>query len=147
MQDVKKILRNFEQALPKSSWFEDGWEIFNRGPYLQLYKEEWYNKKQGGIHFETYIEDRKIKNKAFTICMHVEEDYPQQQAFLKEFLRLEAERIRSWKGYSVVGKGYSVCIRTLPLSFKNLEQRLLEEFNRLRLLEPSIEKTLHKLKG
>ena len=79
--------------------------------------------------------------------MHVEEDCPRQQVFMQEFLALEADRIQSWKGYRVVGKGCSVCIRTLPLSFKNLEQRLLEEFSKLRLPETSVERTLLKLEG
>ena len=147
MQDIKKIFRNFEQMLRKTSWFQDDWEIFNRGPYLQLSKKGWYNQKQGGIHLETYIENREIKKKEFPICMHVEEDCPRQQVFMQEFLALEADRIQSWKGYRVVGKGCSVCIRTLPLSFKNLEQRLLEEFSELRLLETSVERTLLKLEG
>lgn len=37
---------------------------------------------------------------------------------------------------------YGVCQRTLPLNFKSLEQRIFEEFNRLRTLESSIERIL-----
>ena len=37
---------------------------------------------------------------------------------------------------------YSVCERNMPLNFKNLEDRLLEEFNRLRRLEPAIDDIL-----
>ena len=48
------------------------WNIYNRGEYLQLYKDGWYNHNQGGIHFETYIETREIKNKEFPICVHAE---------------------------------------------------------------------------
>ena len=145
MKDLKKVFRNLEQALRKSNWFDDGWDIFNRGAYLQLYKETWYNQNNGGVHFETFIETPQIRKKEFPVCMHAEEDCPQQQRFIEEFLALEADRINSWKGYSVIGEGYSICSRTLPLNFKNLEQRLLEEFNRLRQLEASIEQALHKV--
>ena len=77
--------------------------------------------------------------------MHAEEDCPQQLAFIEKFLELENERIKSWKGYQTIGKGYHICERTLPLNFKNLEQRIFEEFNRLRQLETSIEKTLNEI--
>lgn len=145
MKDIKKVFRNLEQALRKSIWFDDGWDIYNRGPYLQLYKDSWYNQNQGGIHFETYIEAPQIKKKEFPVCMHAEEDCPQQQRFIQEFLTLEADRIGNWKGYSVIGNGFNICSRTLPLNFKNLEQRLLEEFNRLRQLDASIEQALNKV--
>jgi hypothetical protein len=45
----------------------------------------------------------------------------------------------------VVGTGYSICQRTLPLNFKNPEQRLFEEFNRLRQLETGVEQALRAL--
>ncbi|MCG6873162.1 MAG: hypothetical protein LJE84_12800, partial [Gammaproteobacteria bacterium] len=82
--------------------------------------------------------------KAFPICMHAEEDCPSQQAFIEKFLAVEGDRIRSWKGYQL-GDGYSICKRTLPLNFKNLERRLLEEFNRLRQLEAGIEEALQAI--
>jgi hypothetical protein len=77
--------------------------------------------------------------------MHAEEDCPSQEIFVEKFIELEGSRINDWKGYKVSGKGYSVCQRTLPLNYKNLEQRLLEEFNRLRQLEPGIEQVLREL--
>ena len=55
---------------------------------------------------------------------------------------MESQRIKGWKGYKVVGKGFNICERRLPLNFKNLEQRILEELNRLRQLEAGIEQTL-----
>ena len=145
MKDLKKIFRNLEKKLNQSSWFEDDWEIYNRGAYLQLYKADWHNQNQGGIHFETYIEAPQIKQKTFPICMHAEEDCPSQSEFIQKFLEIEVDRIRSWKGYQVVGQGYSICQRTLPLNFKNLEQRLVEEFNRLRQLETGVEQALRAL--
>lgn len=145
MKDIKKLFRNLEQNLRQSSWFDDGWDIYNRGPYLQLYKENWYNQNQGGVHFETYIEAPQLQKKEFPVHMHAEEDCPQQQRFIEAFLALEADRIKNWKGYSVIGEGYNICSRTLPLNFKNLEQRLFEEFNRLRQLEASIDAALNKV--
>lgn len=145
MKDIKKLFRNLEQNLRQSSWFDDGWDIYNRGPYLQIYKENWYNQNQGGVHFETYIEAPQLQKKEFPVHMHAEEDCPQQQRFIEAFLALEADRIKNWKGYSVIGEGYNICSRTLPLNFKNLEQRLFEEFNRLRQLEASIDAALNKV--
>ena len=145
MKDIKGVFRNLESKLRQSRWFTDEWAIYNRGPYLQLYKSNWHNENQGGVHFETYIEAPQIKEKAFPICMHAEEDCPSQPAFIQSFLELEGDRIRSWKGYQTVGKGYSICQRKLPLNFKNLEDRLLEEFNRLRQLEAGIDQILRTL--
>ncbi|MGH1427869.1 MAG: hypothetical protein ACRBEE_08015 [Arenicella sp.] len=145
MKDIKNIFRNFEKKLKQSSWFEDDWEIYNRGAYLQLYKRNWHNQNQGGIHFETYIEAPQIKQKSFPICMHAEEDCPSQPEFIQKFLDLEEGRIKSWKGYQTVGKGYHICQRILPLNFKHLEQRLFDEFNRLRQLENSVEQVLESL--
>lgn len=142
MKDIKSVFRNLEKKLTESKWFRDDWGIYNRGAYLQLYKLNWYNESQGGVHFETYIEGPQIKQKEFPVCVHAEEDCPSQQAFIEGLLALEGDRIRSWKGYKAIGKGYSVCQKTLPLNFKNLENRLLEEFNRLRQLEAGIDQVL-----
>ena len=145
MKDIKNIFRNVEKRLRASRWFEDEWEIYNRGTYLQLAKSNWYNGSQGGVHFETYIEAPQVRKKAFPVCMHAEEDCPSQARFIDDFLQLEQARIRSWKGYQVIGDGYSICQRELPLNFKNLEERLLEELNRLRQLESSVDKVLQSL--
>jgi hypothetical protein len=98
MRDIKKIFRYLEEKLEQSSWFENEWEIYNRGAYLQLYKVNWHNHNQGGIHFETYIGTPQIKQKAFPVCMHAEEDCPSQSEFIKKFIALEGNRIKSWKG-------------------------------------------------
>jgi hypothetical protein len=145
MKDIKKIFHNLEEKLKQSNWFEDEWKIYNRGAYLQLYKVNWHNHNQGGIHFETYIEAPQIKQKAFPVCMHAEEDCPSQSEFIQKFLALEGDRIKSWKGYQAGGKNYSICQRTLPLNFKNLEQRIFDEFNRLRQLESGVEQALRTL--
>ena len=99
MKNSKSIFRNLEIRLLQSSWFVNGWNIYNRGEYLQLYKDGWYNHNQGGIHFETYIETREIKNKEFPICVHAEGDCPSQERFIEKLLALESTRIKSWKGY------------------------------------------------
>lgn len=145
MKDIKNVFRNLEKRLKQSNWFDDDWEIYNRGAYLQLYKSDWYNHNQGGIHFETYIAAPQIKQKAFPICMHAEEDCPSQSEFIQRFLAIEGDRINRWKGYQAIGSGYSICQRTLPLNFKNLEQRLFEEFNQLRQLEAGVEQALAAL--
>ena len=145
MKNSKGIFRNLEKRLLQSSWFVNGWNIYNRGEYLQLYKDGWYNHNQGGIHFETYIETREIKNKEFPICVHAEGDCPSQERFIEKLLALEGARIKSWKGYKVVGKGYVICERKLPLRSKNLEERIFQELNRLRQLEDGIEKALNEI--
>ena len=142
MKDIRNTFRNLEKMLKQASWFDDDWEIYNRGPYLQLYKSNWHNHNQGGIHFETFIESPQIKKKAFPIFMHAEEDCPSQADFIRKFLELEGGRINNWKGYQTVGSGYSICQRTMPLNFKNIEQRIYEEFNRLRQLEFGVEQAL-----
>ena len=145
MKKVKNIFRNLEKQLRQSKWFDDDWDIYNRGDYLQLYKLNWHNHNQGGIHFETYIEMPQIKQKAFPICMHAEEDCPSQSEFIQKFLEIEADRIMSWKGYRTIGEGYHICQRTQPLNFRNLEQRIFDEFNCLRQLEYGVEQALAAL--
>jgi len=147
MKDVKAVFRNLEKMLRQAAWFEDGWEIFNRGSYMQLYKSNWYNANQGGVHFETFIEDAQFREKAFPISLHAEEDCPSQQRFIEALIDSERGRIQGWKGYRLVGKGYTVCERSLPLNFKALEQRLLQEFNQLRELEGAVDKALSQLEG
>ena len=111
MKDVKKVFKNLEEILRSSSWFNDGWEIYNRGPYLQLYREDWFNQNQGGVHFETFIEANQVRDKIFPIAMHAEEDCPSQERFVQQFIELEGGRISSWKGYKAVGEGYTICER------------------------------------
>ena len=145
MKDIKKVFRTIEDTLKRSSWYGDDWEIYNRGTYLQLYKSDWFNQNQGGVHFETFIEANQIRDKMVPISVHAEEDCPQQALFIQELLTAEGDRMRGWKGYKSIGDGYVVCERRLPLNFKNLEQRLVEEFNRLRQLEHAIDTTLARL--
>ncbi len=145
MKDVKNVFRKLEKNLKQSRWFDENWQIYNRGSYLQLYKTNWHNDNQGGVHFETYIEAAQIKQKAFPICLHAEEDCPSQALFIQTLLALEGERIQRWKGYQTDGTGYSICQKTLPLNFKNLEDRLLHELNQLRQLEPAIDQVLSTL--
>ena len=145
MKNIKGVFRNLEKRLYQASWFDDDWCIYNRGEYLQLYKESWHNHNQGGIHFETFIESREIRQKEFPICVHAEEDCPSQQRFIQELLALEGERIRGWKGYKAVGSGYTICERKMPLNFKNLEQRLFDEFSKLRKLESGIQEALSRV--
>ena len=72
-------------------------EIYNRGDYLQLYKMNWHNNSQGGVHFET-IEAAQIKQKKFPIvCMpknlvHHNSNLSKNFWILKEN-RSKAERI------------------------------------------------------
>ena len=145
MKDIKNIFRNLEKKLKQARWFEADWEVYNRGSYLQLYKTTWHNHNQGGIHFETFIEAREIRQKEFPVCLHAEEDCPFQQRFIHELLAIEGERIRNWKGYKTIGKGYSICERKLPLKSKNLDQRIYEELSRLRKLEAGIAEALNRV--
>lgn len=145
MKNSKSIFRSLEKKLTQASWFRDDWNIYNRGEYLQLYKDSWHNGNQGGIHFETYIEDRERLQKSFPICVHAEEDCPSQARFIEAFMALEGDRIRGWKGYKAIGKGYTICVRRLPLNVKNLDQRIFEEFSRLRKLESGIQEALRRV--
>lgn len=145
MKDVKNVFRTLEKKLRQARWFDNEWDIYNRGNYLQLFKGSWHNGNQGGVHFETFIEAPQLKAKAFPICLHAEEDCPAQARFIQMLLELEGERIQGWKGYEIVGDGYTICQRSLPLNFKNLEDRLIEELNRLRQLESTIDQILHTL--
>ena len=73
MKNIKNIFRNLEKKLKQASWFEPDWEIYNRGEYLQLYKANWHNENQGGIHFETYIE--RLSNYTSEIPNDLAEDF------------------------------------------------------------------------
>ena len=145
MKDIKAVFRNLEKTMRHTAWFQDGWEIYNRGAYMQLYKSNWCNENQGGVHFETFIEGPQLRQKAFPICLHAEEDCPSQQQFIEALIESEGNRIRNWKGYKLVGTGYTVCERVLPLNFKKLEERLLQEFNQLRELEGAVDQVLSQL--
>ena len=122
MKDIKGVFRNLEKLIRGSRWFEYDWEIYNSGAYLQLYKK-----------------------KSFPIPMHAEEDCPNQAIFIKNFLELEQERISKWKDYKIRGSGYTIFQRTLPLNFKNLEQRILQELSEIRQLESGVDKTLGEI--
>ena len=145
MKNIKNIFRNLEKQLRQTSWFNEDWEIYNRGDYLQLYKVNWCNQNQGGVHFETFIEAPQIKKKSFPICMHAEEDCPSRNIFKENFLRFENERLNQWKGYERVGGEYSIIQKTLPLNYKNLEKRLFDEFSQLRKLANSVDDILNSI--
>ena len=77
--------------------------------------------------------------------MHAEEDCPNQATFIEKFLELEQERISKRKDYKIRGSGYTIFQRTLPLNFKNLEQRILQELSEIRQLESGVDKTLGEI--
>lgn len=145
MKRIKGIFRTLETQMRSKAWFDDGWEIYNRGEYMHLYKSNWYNDNQGGVHFESFIEAPQLKTKSFPICMHAEEDCPSQHAFIVRFLELTGQRIRGWKGYRTIGRGYQICERTLPLNLRSAEQRLMEEFGKLRSLADDVDRVLREL--
>ena len=145
MKDIRNIFRRLEKLLKEAKWFDDEWEIYNRGPYLQLYKSNWYNHNQGGIHFETSIEAPQLKSKSFPIAMQAEEDCPSRQSFLERFLLLERDRIARWNTYQIQTSENTVVQRILPLNYKNLEQRIYGELNQLRQLADGIDQTLRGL--
>ena len=98
MKEIKALFRNVEKMLKQARWYDDDWEIYNRGPYLQLYKSTWCNQSQQGVHFETYIEAPQIKQKVFPICFHAEQECPEQLQFMQKLLAVESRQIQSWKG-------------------------------------------------
>ena len=104
-------------------------------------------RTRAGYISKLYIEAPQVKKKSFPICFHAEEECPVQQTFISRFLESHGDEIRGWKGYRVQGDGYRVCQRELPLNTKNLEQRLVEEFNRLRQLEVGIDQALQDIQG
>ena len=142
MKNIKSIFSKLESSLRNARWFAEGWEIYNRGVYLQLSKEGWHNERQNGVHFETYIEKPQIRERIVPIFLHAESDVPQQAEFIDRLLARERDRIQSWKGDEIVGHDYGVCQRVLPLNVKHLAGRMFEELNRLRQLESAIDDTI-----
>ena len=49
------------------------------------------------------------------------------------------------KDYKIKGSGYTIFQRTLPLNFKNLEQRILQELSETRQLESGVDKILSEI--
>ena len=145
MKDIRNIFRRLEKLLKEAKWFDDEWEIYNRGPYLQLYKSNWYNHNQSGIHIETTIEATHLKRKSFPIAMHSEEDCPSRQRYLARFLLLERDRIARWNTYQIQTSENTVVQRILPLNYKNLEQRIYGELNQLRQLADGVDRALQNL--
>ena len=88
MKEVKTKFKRLERKISGARWFAEDWEIYNRGPYLQLYKSNWFNGSQGGIHFETFIEGSELKKKSFPVCFHAEEDCPSQSVFIEQLLKI-----------------------------------------------------------
>ena len=76
MKDFKSVFKELENNLTRQKWFTQDWSIYNRGVYMQIAKENWFNHDQGGIHFETYVEKYEIEEKIVPIHMHVEDDFP-----------------------------------------------------------------------
>ena len=142
MRDFKPVFKDIEKGLSRQKWFDENWRIYNRGVYMQVYKENWFNDNQGGIHFETYVEKYELEEKIVPIHMHVEDDFPESAAFIPRFVERARGIIEGWKGYKVYGTGYLVCQRKLPLDPGALAGLLLEEFGRLQSLAPVIDQTI-----
>lgn len=142
MKDFKSVFKELEKNLAKQKWFDGNWSIYNRGVYMQVYKENWFNDDQGGIHFETYVEKYELESKIVPIHMHVEDDFPEAQKFIPLFVERARDTISGWKGYKVSGAGYLICQRKLPLDPGSLASQLLEEFGRLQQLAPVIDQTI-----
>ncbi|MBI4179869.1 hypothetical protein HY522_10665 [bacterium] len=145
MKDYKSVFKELENNLMSLKWWTESWTIYNRGVYMQVAKENWFNDNQGGIHFETYVEKNELAEKLVPIHMHVEDEFPKQDEFVRLFTERARPQIEKWKGYKVYGTGYLICQRKLPLDPKSLSSRLIEEYSRLRDLEPLIDKTIEDI--
>ena len=144
MKDFKSVFKELEKNLTRQKWFSSDWTIYNRGVYMQVAKENWFNDNQGGIHFETYVEKDELEEKMVPIHMHVEDDFPEGEKFIRLFTEKARPTISSWKGYKVYGTGYLICQRKLPLDPGALSMKLLEEFTRLQQLTPLIDSTIQE---
>jgi len=142
VRDFKPVFKEIERSLERQKWFSSDWRIYNRGVYMQVYKNNWFNDDQGGIHFETYVEKDELAEKQVPIHMHVESDFPKDEEFVRLFTGLARPVIEGWKGYKVQGTGYMICQRKLPLDPQSLQSRLVEEFGRLQELAPMIDRTI-----
>ncbi len=147
MRDFKSVFKELENNLRRAKWFTGDWDIYNRGVYMQVYKRNWFNDNQGGIHFETYVEDYELKDKLVPIHMHVEDEFPAQEEFIRKFTETARRTIEGWKGYKVYGTGYLVCQRKLPLDPQKLASSLLEEFGKLQQLSAAIDQTIGQVVG
>ena len=146
MKDIRNIFRRLEKLLKEAKWFDDEWEIYNRGPYLQLYKSNWYNHNQGGIHFETSIEAPQLKSKSFDRDARRGELPVTAEFFLERFLLLERDRIARWNTYQIQTSENTV-VSEYCLLITNLEQRIYGELNQLRQLADGIDQTLQAFKS
>ena len=97
MKNVKSIFRSVEEKLNSLSWFNDDWEIYNRGDYLQLAKVNWYNGNQGGVHFETYIEASQIKEKLFLFLCMQKKTARRRENLFKNSLSLKVNVLKAGK--------------------------------------------------
>ena len=114
------------------------------GSLLQLYKVNWCNQNQGGVHFETFIEAPQIKKELFLfVCML--KKIVHRNMFKENFFRFENDRLNQWKGYERVGGEYNIIQKTLPLNYKNLEKRLFDEFSQLHKLANSVDDILNSI--
>ena len=129
MKEVKTKFKRLERKISAARWFAEDWEIYNRGPYLQLYKSNWFNGSQGGIHFETFIEGSELKKKVFPY-VSMRRRIVLAIVFIEQLLKIEETEFAVGRGIRLGDKA-TTSVKVLPLNFKNIEDKIFEELNRL----------------
>lgn len=146
------LFKKLERALTSQPWFSDGWIIytghFSEGIFLQLYKAEWHNHNQRGIHLETWVSIDGVRNGSVPVVLHVEREAPYRKGLNHLLVERGTGLMTSWPGYSVSCTNVMErFIHRFPLSRNTLVKRLTEEFTRVQEIGDVIDGVLAELSG
>lgn len=145
MASISDYITAFDKLAKQFSEME-GWEVRQeRGSaYLHVSKPNWLDQNMNGIHLETYVMDDQLHTGYAPVCVHCEGGFPKQREFVKLFTERARKQIESWPGYTVKGKGCSVCEVMVPIKSTADEtvELLASELFRLQTLAPLIDQTI-----
>ncbi len=161
--ELKSLQQKFEKVqklLQSKAWFIKGKWLVAQHPFpelkpdgvtLHVFKKNWFNDENLGIHFESYLDLNSKKQKKTYITFHAlqYEYFPKTKISRKKFSQqlVDAiyDEVNNWDGYSFrAGKyGLQPFTKFLDASSLKFEEDLVREFERLcKVIGPKIDETL-----
>jgi hypothetical protein len=145
-----------ERRMAEAGWFKQGWNMrwyynndqFGEGIGCQLAKGNWYNERENGIHFDAFARESSELNASLNVMLHIHDGFPKPAEFIRVFCAENAAWLENWEnGKFMPNHPLMPLLVQVPYTPDTLAQELEAEYNRLRQLEPLIDKIIIEVLG
>ena len=143
-----------EQNMTAAGWFNQDWKMrwhysndqYGEGIGCQLSKSNWYNQNENGIHFDAFVREGGEENPTIAVMMHVHAGFPKPAEFIERFVTENSATLENWENAKIMpNHPLMPFLVKVPYTKDTIAEVLEAEYNRLRQLEPLIDRTIAEI--